>query len=89
MIPQRQKGVFKIKCKNSSDFEKVLYDQLVQTGSQEIWLAKSQSVNFIQPGKSHTSMGCPAPMFAESVYRVNTTNKLKQCGSRKVLQRDY
>ena len=41
------------------------------------------------PGKFHTSTGCPAPMFAESVYRVNTTNKLKQCGSRKALQRDY
>ena len=24
-------------------------------------------------------------MFAESVHRVNTTNKLKQCGSRKAL----
>ena len=43
----------------------------------------------IQPGKFHTSPGCPAPMFAESVYRVNTIDKLKQCGSRKVLQRDY
>ena len=41
------------------------------------------------PGKFYTSTGCPAPMFAESVYRVNTTNNLKQCGSRKVLQRDY
>ena len=41
------------------------------------------------PGKFYTSTGCPAPMFAESVYRVNTTNKLKQCGSRKALQRDY
>ena len=30
-----------------------------------------------------------APMFAESVYRVNTTNKLEQYGSRKALQRDY
>ena len=50
-------------------------------------LAKSQSV--IQPGKFHTSTGCPAPMFAESVSRVNTTNKLKQCGPWKVLQRDY
>ena len=29
------------------------------------------------PGKFYTSTGCPAPMFAESVYRVNTTNKLK------------
>ena len=35
------------------------------------------------PGKFHTSTGCPAPMFAESVYGVNTTNKLKQCGSRR------
>ena len=41
------------------------------------------------PGKFHTSTGCPAPMLAESVYGVNTTNKLKQCGSRKGLQRDY
>ena len=67
----------------------LLDDQLVQTVSQGIWLAKSQSVNSIQPGKFHTSTGCPSPMFAESVYRVNTTNKLKQCGSRKVLQRYY
>ena len=39
--------------------------------------------------KSPYSPGCPAPMFAESVHRVNTTNKLKQCGSGKALQRDY
>ena len=39
--------------------------------------------------KSPYSPGCPAPMFAESVYRLNTTNKLKQCGSRKALQRVY
>ena len=45
--------------------------------------------NSIQPGEFHTSTGCPAPMFAESIYRVNTTNKLKQCGSRKAMQRDY
>ena len=37
------------------------------------------------PEKFYTSTGCPAPMFAGSVYRVNTTNKLKQCGSRKAL----
>ena len=43
----------------------------------------------IQPGKFHTSPGCSAPMFPESVYRVNTIDKLKQCGSRKALQRDY
>ena len=30
--------------------------------------------------KSPYSPGYPAPMFAESVYRVNTTHKLKQCG---------
>ena len=41
------------------------------------------------PEKFHTSTGCLAPMFAESVYRVNTINKLKQCGSRKSLKRDY
>ena len=49
--------------------------------------------NSYRPGlkkwKFHTSKGSPAPMFAESVYLVNTTNKLEQCGSRKVLQRDY
>ena len=61
----------------------VLFRYFKMTGSQEIRLAKSQSVNSIQPGKFHTSTGCPAPMFAESVYRVNTTNKLKQCGSRR------
>ena len=43
----------------------------------------------IQPGTFHTSPGCPAPMFAESVYRVNMTNKLEQYGSRKALQKDY
>ena len=59
------------------------------SGSQEICLAKSQSVNSIQPRKFHTHTDCPAPIFAESVYRVNTTNKLKQCGSWKLLQRDY
>ena len=46
---------------------------------------KSQSVNSIQPEKSHKIMGCPADMFAESVYRVNSTNKLEQCGSQKAL----
>ena len=48
--------------------------------------------NFSQAINPHTareipySPGCPAPMFAESAHRVNTTNdKLKQCGSRKAL----
>ena len=27
-------------------------------------------MNFIQPGKFHTSKGFPAPMFDESVYHV-------------------
>ena len=58
------------------DIFQLLHDQLVQTGSQEILLAKSQSVNSIQPGKFPTSTGCPALMFAESVYSINTTNKL-------------
>ena len=44
------------------------------------WFKASLSIP-IQPGTFHTSPGCPAPMFAESVYRVNTTNnslKLEQ-----------
>ena len=59
--------------------------KLVQPGSQEIQLVKSQSVNSIQTVKFQTSKGCPAPMFAESVYGVNSTNKLKQCSSLKAL----
>ena len=31
-------------------------------------------------------MGCTAGMFAETVYLKRTTNKLKQCDSRKALQ---
>ena len=46
----------------SMQYAPILYDQLVQTGSQEIWLVKSQSVNSIQPAKFHTSTGCPAPV---------------------------
>ena len=74
----------------------LLHDQLIQTGYKKFLLVQSWSVNPhtareipYSPGKFHTSTGCPAPMFAESVYRVNTINKLKQCGSRKALQRDY
>ena len=85
-------------CFNSWSFNNyyLLHDQLIQIRSQEIWLVQSRSVNPhtareipYSPRKFNTSTGCPAPMFAESVYRVNMTNKLKQCGSRKALQRDY
>ena len=33
--------------------------------------------------------GCPVVMFAETVYREDLTNKLKQCGSRKALQTKF
>ena len=63
----------------------LLHDQLIQTGSQEIRLVQSRSVNPHTAWEIPYSQGCPAPKFAESVHRVNTTNKLKQCGSRKAL----
>ena len=70
-------------------YSTILHDQLIQTGYQEIWLVQSRSVNPHTAREIPYSPGCPAPMFAESVCRINTTNKLKQCGSRKAMQRYY
>ena len=73
----------KLKC--PPGVKSLLHDQLIQTGSQEIWLVQSRSVNPHTAREIPYSPGCPAPMFAESVHRVNTTNKFKQCGSWKAL----
>ena len=70
---------------NIMECDPLLHDQLIQTGSQEIWLVQSRSVNPHTAREIPYSPGCPAPMFSESVHRVNTTDKLKQCGSRKAL----
>ena len=57
----------------------LLHNQLIQTRSPRNLIGSKPVC------KSPYSLGCPAPMFAESVHHVNTTNKLKQCGSWKAL----